>query len=139
HPRRRGHPHLRRRPRGGPRVAARHRRARRAPAHERPLARGARRRAGGEPPGLRAEQRSRRRLARRFVASPGVIDDLIRTRRTHKAFGPDPVPRDVLLELFELARWAPNHHVTDPWRFRVLGPAAREGLKAAAEAYKAGS
>lgn len=68
-----------------------------------------------------------------------MIDDLIRTRRTHKAFGPDPVPRDVLLELFELARWAPNHHVTDPWRFRVLGPAAREGLKAAAEAYKAGS
>src|SRR3954454_18270936 len=31
-----------------------------------------------------------------------VLDDLIRTRRTHKAFGPDPVPRDVLLELFEL-------------------------------------
>ena len=56
----------------------------------------------------------------------GVIDELIRTRRTHKAFGPDPVPHDVLLELFELARWAPNHHLTDPWRFRVLGR-AREG------------
>jgi nitroreductase len=68
-----------------------------------------------------------------------VIDELIRTRRTHKAFGPDPVPRDVLLELFELARWAPNHHVTDPWRFRVLGEKAREGLKAAAEDHKPGS
>ena len=56
----------------------------------------------------------------------GVIDELIRTRRTHKAFGPDPVPHAVLLELFELARWAPNHHVTDPWRFRVLG-AQRQG------------
>lgn len=68
-----------------------------------------------------------------------MIDDLIRSRRTHKAFGPDPVPHDVLLELFELARWAPNHHLTDPWRFRVLGPAAREALKQAAEAYKPGS
>ena len=68
-----------------------------------------------------------------------AFDDLIRTRRTHKAFGPDPVPQDVLLELFELARWAPNHHVTDPWRFRVLGPAARDALKQVADDAKPGS
>jgi nitroreductase len=68
-----------------------------------------------------------------------VIDELIRTRRTHKAFGPDPVPQEILLELFELARWAPNHHVTDPWRFRVLGANAKAQLKAAAEDYKPGS
>ena len=68
-----------------------------------------------------------------------MIDDLIRRRRTHKAFGPDSVPNDVLLELFELARWAPNHHLTDPWRFRVLGPVAREQLKQVAEEAKAGS
>ncbi len=60
------------------------------------------------------------------------VDDAIRSRRTHKAFGPDPVPREVLDELLELARWAPNHHVTNPWRFRVLGPLALERLKAAA-------
>jgi nitroreductase len=68
-----------------------------------------------------------------------AFDDLIRTRRTHKAFGPDPVSDEVLLELFELARWAPNHHVTDPWRFRVLGPDARERLKRAAEQAQPGS
>ena len=68
-----------------------------------------------------------------------MIDELIRTRRTHKAYGPDPVPRETLLELFELARWAPNHHVTNPWRFRVLGPQALDTLKAAAEAHKPGS
>jgi len=68
-----------------------------------------------------------------------VIDELIRTRRTHKAFGPDPVPRATLLELFELARWAPNHHLTDPWRFRVLGEQAKQALKDAAEAAKPGS
>jgi nitroreductase len=50
------------------------------------------------------------------------VDEAIRTRRTHKAYGGDPVPRPTLDELFELARWAPNHHMTNPWRFRVLGP-----------------
>jgi nitroreductase len=38
----------------------------------------------------------------------------------------------VLDELFELARWAPNHHLTNPWRFRVLGPAALGALEEAA-------
>ncbi|MGI9020197.1 MAG: nitroreductase family protein [Solirubrobacterales bacterium] len=60
------------------------------------------------------------------------VDEAIRSRRTHKAFRPEPVARDVLDELFDLARWAPNHHLTNPWRFRVLGPAALERLKAAA-------
>lgn len=60
------------------------------------------------------------------------IDQAIRTRRTHKAFGPEPVERETLEELFELARWAPNHHLTNPWRFRVLGRRALERLKQAA-------
>jgi nitroreductase len=60
------------------------------------------------------------------------VEEAIRTRRTHKAFGPEPVDRDTLEELFELARWAPNHRRTNPWRFRVLGPGARERLKRAA-------
>jgi nitroreductase len=58
--------------------------------------------------------------------------DVIRSRRTHKSFGSDPVPRETLEELFELARWAPNHHRTNPWRFRVLGPEALARLKEAA-------
>jgi nitroreductase len=60
------------------------------------------------------------------------VDTAIRTRRTHKAYKPGPVSRQVLDELFELARWAPNHHLTNPWRFRVLGPEALERLKDAA-------
>ena len=62
------------------------------------------------------------------------VEEAIRTRRTQKAFGPEPVPRDTLEELFELARWAPNHHLTNPWRFYVLGPAALARLKQAAGA-----
>jgi len=57
------------------------------------------------------------------------IERAIRTRRTHKAFGPEPVDPKTLEELFELARWAPNHHATNPWRFRVLGPEALARLK----------
>jgi nitroreductase len=57
------------------------------------------------------------------------VETAIRTRRTHKAFGPEPVPREQLEELFELADWAPNHHLTVPWRFRVVGPGALARLK----------
>ncbi len=66
------------------------------------------------------------------------VEDAIRSRRTHKAYGPEPVPRETLDALFELARWAPNHHLTNPWRFRVLGPAALARLKAAAGPEAAG-
>jgi nitroreductase len=59
------------------------------------------------------------------------VDDAIHTRRTHKVYRPDPVPREQLDQLFELARWAPNHHLTNPWRFRVLGPRSLEALKQA--------
>ena len=60
------------------------------------------------------------------------VDDAIRARRTIKAYAPPAVPRETLEELFELARWAPNHHLTNPWRFRVLGPETLERLKQAA-------
>ena len=56
----------------------------------------------------------------------------IRTRRTHKAYVREPLAREETDALLELARWAPNHHLTNPWRFRVLGPRALERLKRAA-------
>jgi nitroreductase len=60
------------------------------------------------------------------------LEDAIRGRRTHKSFGAEPVTRETLEELFDLARFAPNHHLTQPWRFRVLGPNALAALKEAA-------
>src|SRR5436305_9062559 len=65
------------------------------------------------------------------------VEEAIRSRRTHKAFRPEPVPRDLLDALLELARWAPNHHLTNPWRFRVLGPESLHRLKEAAGAQSA--
>jgi nitroreductase len=60
------------------------------------------------------------------------LEQAIRTRRTHKAYGAEPVSVGELQELLELARWAPNHNLTNPWRFRVLGPRALSDLQAAA-------
>jgi nitroreductase len=59
-------------------------------------------------------------------------EDAIRSRRTVKAFDRRAVERGTLEELLELARWAPNHNLTNPWRFRVIGPQALERLKQAA-------
>lgn len=53
------------------------------------------------------------------------LAELIRGRRTISLFEDKPVPRKLLLEAIELARWAPNHHVTEPWRFYLLGERSR--------------
>jgi len=57
------------------------------------------------------------------------VETAIRTRRTHKAFAPEPLPREQIDQLLELASWAPNHNLTVPWRFRVIGPEALRRLK----------
>jgi nitroreductase len=67
------------------------------------------------------------------------VEKAIRTRRTHKAFAARELDPGVLEQLFEIARWAPNHNLTSPWRFRVIGPLARERLMALAERHKPGS
>jgi nitroreductase len=60
------------------------------------------------------------------------VEEAIRTRRTHKAYRAEPVKRELLERILGLARWAPNHNLTNPWRFRVIGPRALERLKEAA-------
>jgi nitroreductase len=69
------------------------------------------------------------------------LAELAAARRTHKAFGSEPVGRETLLELLAVARLAPTHHLHQPWRFRVLGPDTLAELKRAAgekEALKLG-
>jgi nitroreductase len=76
---------------------------------------------------------------RDFTLEATTLETAIQTRRTHKAFTPQPVDPEILTELFALARWAPNHHVTNPWRFRVLGPDTLAALAEEAERDKPGS
>ncbi len=53
------------------------------------------------------------------------VIEAIRNRRSTKAFAPTPVTRTQVEALLELAVLAPNHRMTAPWRFLVLGPEAR--------------
>jgi len=48
------------------------------------------------------------------------VDDAIRTRRSIRAFKPDPVPRDVLNDLLEVARQAPSGTNIQPWHIHVV-------------------
>lgn len=48
---------------------------------------------------------------------------LLRERRSIDLFTPDPVPDATLHAAIEVARWAPNHRLTQPWHFYLLGPA----------------
>jgi nitroreductase len=52
---------------------------------------------------------------------------LITGRRTNLRMDPDQaVGRELIERLCEAATWAPNHKLTEPWRFAVLtGPARR--------------
>jgi nitroreductase len=45
------------------------------------------------------------------------IADVIKERRSIKQFKPDPLPQGVLEELLNVAVWAPNHGLREPWRF----------------------
>jgi nitroreductase len=60
------------------------------------------------------------------------VFEAIASRRTVKAFSGPPLTPEELEPLFDAARWAPNHKLTEPWRFRVLGDASRSALKIAA-------
>jgi nitroreductase len=53
---------------------------------------------------------------------------LLRERRSIKDFLPDPVPRELLAEALDAGRFAPNHKLTEPWRFVVIGRATQEAL-----------
>jgi nitroreductase len=55
------------------------------------------------------------------------VTDAITQRRSIKKFQDRPVTREEIESLLEAAVLAPNHHLTQPWRFYVLGPEARRG------------
>ncbi len=60
--------------------------------------------------------------------APGQAEALLRGRRTTHAFKPGCPPRELILQAIELARWAPNHRLTEPWRFHLLGRRTVEAI-----------
>ena len=50
--------------------------------------------------------------------------EVLRGRRTINLYLQTPVPAKLVRAAIEVATWAPNHHVTEPWRFYLLGKAS---------------
>lgn len=53
------------------------------------------------------------------------VHRVLRSRRTVHDFKPDSVPEALVVDAIEAARWAPNHHRTEPWHFYILGEKPR--------------
>jgi len=49
-----------------------------------------------------------------------TVIETIRARRSIPKLRPDAVPREALEQMLEAAVWAPNHRLTEPWRFYVI-------------------
>jgi nitroreductase len=64
------------------------------------------------------------------------LNDAVLSRRSIRAFLPDPVPREKILKIIELARWAPSWGNIQPWEIIV---ADGKKTKLLAEAFVAES
>lgn len=49
-----------------------------------------------------------------------TVLEAIKARRSIAKFRSEPLPRDLLEQMLDAAVWAPNHRLTEPWRFYVL-------------------
>lgn len=58
------------------------------------------------------------------------IREIIRQRRSvfPAQFSGEKIPDNTLIELLDLANWAPNHLHTEPWRFHIYADSAIERL-----------
>jgi nitroreductase len=54
-----------------------------------------------------------------------ILAERIRSRRTTNLFLKQKVSKQLVHDAIELARWAPNHHLTEPWHFYLLGDAMK--------------
>ncbi|MCL6627206.1 nitroreductase family protein [Alicyclobacillus shizuokensis] len=56
------------------------------------------------------------------------LREVVLTRRNIKVFKPDPVDESLVLSLMEIAKFAPNHRMTQPWHIVFIGPQTRRQL-----------
>lgn len=47
--------------------------------------------------------------------------EVLRGRRTVNLYLQTPIPDELVRDAIDAATWAPNHHVTEPWRFILPG------------------
>ena len=81
--------------------------------------------------------RDDRRSSGIAATRPLDVRAAIEARRSIKRFTARPVDRSAIESLLDAAVHAPNHRLTEPWRFYVLGPRARRRYGEALGARKA--
>lgn len=54
--------------------------------------------------------------------------ECIKTRMSIRKFRPDPVPREVLINVIETARWSPSYKNTQPWEIVIVSGEKKESL-----------
>ena len=59
-----------------------------------------------------------------------TLATLLRGRRSVRKFQDRPVPRELIEQILEAARWAPSPHGRQPWRFIVLTRPEQKNLLA---------
>jgi len=54
--------------------------------------------------------------------------ECIKTRRSIRQFKPEHVPKDVLMEVIDSAKWSPSYKNSQPWEVVILSGAKKEAL-----------
>lgn len=62
------------------------------------------------------------------VNAAAMLDAVIRSRKSVRAFRPEPVPKHQLMEILETARAAPSNFNSQPWRVYLLTGRAKRAL-----------
>jgi len=54
--------------------------------------------------------------------------DCIRTRKSIRSFKPEPVPRELLTEIIDIAKWSPSYKNSQPWEVVILSGEKKKAL-----------
>ena len=58
-----------------------------------------------------------------------TVQDAICTRRSMRAFLPTPIPKEMVIEILDVAQRAPSGTNSQPWFTYVLAGEAKEALR----------
>ncbi len=63
------------------------------------------------------------------MSEPISIESVIQERRTIHEFLNDPIPDpEIIFNALKLAQQAPNHHLTEPWHFYLVGEETQQAI-----------
>jgi nitroreductase len=54
--------------------------------------------------------------------------ECIKTRMSIRKFKPEPVPKEILMSVFDIAKWSPSYKNTQPWEAVIVSGAKKDEL-----------